>query len=92
PFLGQYSALTNDTLAGVLLPDQAITREQMLRMYTSNAAYALMREDRIGSLEPGKYADLAVLDRDVLTCPDGEVAELKVLETYFEGELVHERE
>ncbi|WP_020495763.1 amidohydrolase [Sciscionella marina] len=91
PFLGQYSALTNGTLAGVLLPDQAITREQMVRMYTSNAAYALMREDRIGSLEPGKYADLAVLDRDVLTCPDGEIAELKVLETYFEGELAHER-
>ncbi|MGW6456240.1 amidohydrolase [Streptomyces sp. NPDC055078] len=91
PFLGQYSALTNDTLAGVLLPDQAITREQMLRMYTSNAAYALKREDRIGSLEAGKYADLVVLDRDILTCADAEVAELKVLETYFEGELVYER-
>ena len=92
PFLGQYCALASDTLAGVLLPDQALSREQMLRLYTSNAAYALCREQDIGSLEVGKYADMAVLDRDILTCSDAEIAELKVLQTYVGGELVFERE
>ena len=91
PFLGQYSALTSDTLAGVLLPDQALSREQMLRLYTSNAAYALCREQDIGSLEVGKRADMVVLDRDILTCSDAEIAELKVLQTYVDGELVFER-
>lgn len=91
PFLSQYSALTGDTLAGVLLPGQTITREQMLRMYTINNAYACWQENVRGSIEVGKLADLAVLDRDILTCPDKEVADLKVLQTYVGGELVHER-
>lgn len=91
PFLSQYAALTGDTLAGVLLPGQEITREQMLRMYTINNAYACWQEQVRGSLEVGKLADLVVLDRDILTCPDKEVAELKVLRTYVGGELVHER-
>lgn len=91
PFLGHYAALTGDTLAGVLLPGQEITREQLLRMYTVNGAYSCWQEDRRGSIEPGKLADLVVLDRDILTCPDREVAELQVLQTYVGGELVHER-
>lgn len=91
PFLSQYSALTGDTLAGVLLPGQQITREQMLRMYTVNNAYACWQEDVRGSIEPGMLADLAVLDRDILTCPEKEIAELKVDQTYVGGELVHER-
>lgn len=91
PFLSQYAALTGDTLAGVLLPGQGITREQMLRMYTINNAYACWQEDTRGSLEVGKLADMAVLDRDILGCPDNEVAQLKVLQTYVGGELVYER-
>lgn len=91
PFLSQYSALTGDTLAGVLLPGQEITREQMLRMYTINNAHACWQENARGSIEAGKLADLAVLDRDILTCPEKEIAELKVLQTYVGGELVHER-
>lgn len=92
PFLGQYCALTSETLAGVLLPDQAITREQMVRLYTSHAAVALGKEREIGSLEVGKRADMAVLDRDILACPNAEIKEIKVLQTYVDGELVYERE
>ncbi|GAA1495357.1 amidohydrolase [Paeniglutamicibacter kerguelensis] len=91
PFLSQYSALTGDTMAGVLLPGQQITREQMLRMYTINNAYACWQEDVRGSIELGKLADFTVLDRDILTCADQEIAELQVLQTYVGGELVHER-
>jgi predicted amidohydrolase YtcJ len=90
PFLSQYSALTGDTLAGVLLEGQQITREQMLRMYTINNAYACWHENIRGSIEVGKLADMVVLDRDILTCSDEEVQELQVLQTYVGGELVFE--
>ena len=91
PFLSQYSALTGDTMAGVLLPGQAISREQMLRMYTINNAYAVWQEKERGSIEQGKLADMVVLDRDILTCSDDEVATTQVLQTYVGGELVHEK-
>ncbi len=91
PLLGQYSALTGDTLAGVLLPGQELTREQMLRLYTINNAYAVWQEDIRGSIEPGKLADLVVLDRDILTCPVEAVRETRVLTTVVGGEVVFER-
>ena len=90
PFLGQYSALTGNTLAGVLLPGQTITREEMLRMYTINVAYSCWQEDIRGSIEKGKLADMVVVDRDILDCADEEVRELQVLQTYIGGELVFE--
>ena len=91
PFLSQYSALTGETLAGVLLPGQRISREEMLRMYTINNAYACWQEDIRGSIEVGKLADMAVLDRDILECADEEVRDLQVLRTYVGGELVFEK-
>ena len=92
PFLSQYVALTGDTMAGVLLPGQEITREQMLRMYTINIAHSCFQENIRGSLEIGKLADMTVLDRDILTCPVEDLRDKKiVLETYVGGELVFER-
>lgn len=91
PFLSQYSALTGKTLAGVLLPGQGISREQMLRMYTINNAYACWQEDVRGSLEVGKLADFTVLDRDILSCDVDEVERLAVLETYVGGDLVFQK-
>jgi predicted amidohydrolase YtcJ len=91
PLLGAYCLLTGDTRAGVLAPGQGITRREMIEVFTINGARSLDIDDRIGSLEPGKRADMAVLDRDILDCPDREIAEAKVLATYFDGELVHER-
>ena len=91
PFLGQYSALTGETLAGVLVPDQQVTREEMLRMYTINSAYACWRENQLGSIEAGKLADLVVVDQDVLECGDGEIKDMQVLQTYVGGELVFEK-
>jgi predicted amidohydrolase YtcJ len=91
PLLSQYSALTGETLAGVLLPGQELTREQMLRMYTINNAYAVWQEAIRGSIEVGKLADLVVLDRDLLTCPVAEVRQARVLTTIVGGEVVFER-
>jgi predicted amidohydrolase YtcJ len=91
PFLCQYSALTGSTLAGVLMPGQEATREQMLRMFTINNAYSRWQEDILGSIEPGKHADFVVVDRDILECDAEDVKGLQVLQTYVGGDLVHDR-
>jgi predicted amidohydrolase YtcJ len=76
---------------GALHPEEALTREQALRMYTANNAYLMFLDDAVGSLEPGKLADFAVLDRDILTCSVDAVRDIKVLETYLGGERVYPR-
>lgn len=75
---------------GVLNAQESIDRETMFYAYTLNAAKALRLEDRIGSLAPGKQADLIVLDRDVFEVSDEELFDTRVLQTYFAGQLVHQ--
>ena len=54
-----------------LHPEEALTREQAIRFYTINNARIMFLEDRVGSLEEGKQADFVIIDRDLLTCPEG---------------------
>ena len=75
---------------GVLNAAESIDRETMLRAYTINAAKALRLEDRIGSLAPGKQADLILLDRDIFTVSDAELFDTKVLQTWFAGKPVYQ--
>jgi hypothetical protein len=91
PLLNLYGSLTGDTLAGVLLPGEEITREQALRMYTINTAYATFQERMRGSIEAGKLADLVVLEDDILTCPTERIKEMRVLMTFVGGEQVYGR-
>lgn len=79
--------LTGESLAG---PAQKITREEALRMYTINGARVLFWEDKLGTIEAGKLADLVVLDNDILTCPLDEIKDTKVLMTMVSGEVVYE--
>ncbi|MBU73835.1 amidohydrolase [Spongiibacter sp.] len=72
-------------------PEQAITRQQALRMYTINAAFALNWDDIVGSLEAGKYADMVIIDRDILSCDIDDIKDTKVLETYLAGKRVYAR-
>ena len=69
----------------VLAPEQRITREEAIRLYTIDSAYILRTETDRGSLEVGKLADFIVLDRDVLRCPVDEIRGTKVLETWLGG-------
>ena len=74
-----------------LFPEEKLTREQAIRLYTINNAYLHHEENDKGSLEKGKYGDLIVIDRDVLTCPAKEIADTKVLLTVVNGKVVFER-
>ena len=69
-------------------PNEAITRAQALTLFTRNAAAVLGRLDRGGTLEPGKLADMIVVDRNPLTAPLGGLHETRVLATYIEGAKV----
>jgi len=93
PFLGMATAVTRQArwYDGRLHHEEALSREQALRFYTVNNARILFLEDAIGSLEPGKFADLVVLDRDLLTCPEDQIASAQVLQTYFNGRLVADK-
>jgi len=74
-----------------LHPEEALTREQAIRFYTINNAYLLFCENKLGSLEAGKLADLVVLDTDLLTCPPEQIVSTRVLKTYLNGKLVFEQ-
>ncbi|MDO8698533.1 MAG: amidohydrolase family protein, partial [Pseudomonas sp.] len=77
---------------GVLNAKESIDRETMFYAYTLNAAKALRLEDQIGSLAPGKQADLIVLDRDVFKVSDAELFDTQVVQTFFAGESVYQAE
>ncbi len=72
-----------------LHPEQAITREQALRLYTINNAFLTFEEKEKGSIETGKLADFVVLKSDILTCPLEEVRNMTVEQTYLGGKLVY---
>lgn len=84
-----YHFITRDTIAGgVLGPDQRISREQALRLATINNAWLNMEERTKGSIEPGKFADLVILNEDPLTCPEPRLRDAKVLMTMVGGKVV----
>jgi predicted amidohydrolase YtcJ len=93
PFLGMWITLTRKAkwYDGQLHPEEALSREQALRFYTTNNAHLLFLEDQVGSLEEGKRADLVVVDRDLLTCPVDAIRETQCLRTYLDGKLVYSR-
>ncbi|MBW2448193.1 MAG: amidohydrolase [Deltaproteobacteria bacterium] len=75
-----------------LVAEEALTLETLLAAYTINAAYQLHQEDRTGSIEPGKLADLIVIDRNLFETEAESISEVRVLLTLLEGEVVHRGE
>ena len=92
PWLGIQVAVSRRLESGkVLVPEECLSREEALRLYTINNAYLGREEKDKGTLEPGKLADLIIIDRDYLTCPVGELADTRVLTTIVGGKVVFER-
>jgi len=92
PFPAMRAAVTRRTNDGdVLHPQEAVTVEEALRMYTEWSAFSIGWEDRIGSLEVGKYADFAVLTADPLDTDPAELAALAVTQTWIGGTLAYAR-
>ncbi|MEM3608429.1 MAG: amidohydrolase [Candidatus Bathyarchaeia archaeon] len=86
-----YAVTGKDREGKVHDPDQVISREDALRCYTIYNAYITFEENLKGSIEPGKLADLVVLDKDILTCEEEEIKEIKPLMTMVGGKVVYER-
>jgi predicted amidohydrolase YtcJ len=93
PMLGIYAAMTRKTQGGQLIgPEEAITLREALQMYTINGARASGEEDRKGSLEPGKLADLAVLSEPLLDLDVETIKDVKAVMTVIAGQVVFERQ
>lgn len=75
----------------VFYPDQRMNREEALRSYTLNCAYAAFQEDILGSLTPGKLADITVLSKDIMTVPEDEILDTEVLYTIVGGKVLHQK-
>jgi predicted amidohydrolase YtcJ len=92
PFLSLFFVTTGQTLLpgdeGVP-PEERLTRLEALRSYTSDCAWFLDLDDKVGTLETGKYADLIVLDKDYFTVPDSEIWKIQSLLTVVDGRVVY---
>jgi predicted amidohydrolase YtcJ len=90
PFIAMEHGITRAERRGAprLLPEQALSLQDMVDAYTLNAAYALKQEKTTGSLEAGKFADLVVLDRDLFRLDAYDLHSTRVLFTYVNGREV----
>ena len=91
PIASFYASVTRKTLKGVpkngYEPKQKMTRLEALKSYTINAAFAAFEEKIKGSIEIGKYADFTVLSKNIITVPDNQLLNTKVLYTIINGKI-----
>lgn len=89
PFFTMYWVVTgNDTTGQPYFTRGTLTREEALIGYTRSNAYLIFREDKLGTIEPGKLADLVVLDRDYMTVPAEEIRDIRPVMTMVDGRIV----
>jgi predicted amidohydrolase YtcJ len=95
PMIEFYAAVTRKSIKGESRdgwhPEQAVSREQALKMFTLSAAYAAFEENDKGSLEAGKLADLTVLTKDIMKIPEPEILTTTCAMTVIGGEIVFEK-
>jgi len=90
PWLHIYYATTGvNSFGDQVNPGQQLTRTEALRLFTRNNSWFLRMEDKIGSIEPTKLADLAVLDRDYFAVPDAQIKQIRSVLTIVNGKIVH---
>jgi predicted amidohydrolase YtcJ len=92
PWLGMWVALTRQTAQndGIFVDEEKLTREEAVQFYTINNARLHFEEDKKGSLEVGKLADIILLDQDILKCPVDDLRNTKVQLTLIGGKVVWE--
>ena len=76
---------------GGWFPEQCVTLAEILKAYTYGSACAINRDDELGTLEPGKFADITVLDRNLFAVPEEEYLEMKSVMTMVNGKIVFEK-
>jgi len=92
PMANFFAAVTRKLKDGTtFFPGQKMTREEALRAYTINGAYAAFETGLKGSLVPGKLADITVLSRDILTCPEDDILTTEVIYTIIGGKVTYHR-
>ena len=93
PILGIYVAVTRDTsdhqFPDGLVPEEKITVEEAIECYTINGAYASFQEDKVGSIEVGKLADMVVLSDNLFDLPSESIKDVTINMTIFDGEIVY---
>lgn len=96
PFYTFHSSVARKDLKnypeGGYMMEQALSREETLRGMTIWAAYSNFEEDEKGSIEPGKFADFIILEKNIMIVPEDEISNLEVLQTWVNGEQVFKRE
>jgi predicted amidohydrolase YtcJ len=92
PFTTLYFAVTGKMAGGTKVIRQTIGREDALIAHTRKNAYFVFQEDNLGAIQPGKLADLVVLDRDYLTIPADQIKDIKPVLTMVGGRIVYDAE
>ena len=95
PMIEFYAAVARRDIRGNAGPDslwhpeQKLSREEALKMFTIYPAFAAFEEDKRGAISPGKWADLTILDQDIMKVPEAEILKTKTVMTIIAGEIVH---
>jgi len=92
PFNTLYFAVTGKMVGGAKVVRQTISREDALIAHTRKNAFFVFQEDNLGAIQPGKLADLLVLDRDYLTIPAEQIKDIKPVMTMVGGRIVYDAE
>jgi predicted amidohydrolase YtcJ len=90
PFITLNYAVTGKMASGLKVMRQTISREDALIAYTRRNAFFVFQEDNLGAIQPGKLADLVVLDRDYLTIPADQIKDIKPVLTMVDGRIVYD--
>jgi hypothetical protein len=91
PWIHMYYAVTGMNARGVLINGgQQISRQDALKLYTVNNAWFLRQDNEIGTIEPGRLADLVVLNSDYFTVPDADIRRVRSVLTIVDGKVVHD--
>jgi predicted amidohydrolase YtcJ len=90
PFTTLWFAVTGKMVGGAVVNRQTISREQALVAHTRSNAFFVLRENDLGSIQPGKLADLVVMDRDYLTVPADQIKDIKPVVTMVGGRIAYD--